>query len=600
MDFITGLRDADIGRILEFDGDDSEVEGLSDEETEVRLFPEPQLQEPEDEEDEDSSDDDVPLATVAARQTSNRRLYFKHHDHFTPHPPGQYVQPLAASRVRVLEEPIAYFSRYIPVSIYEKLSTYTNQTYLLRKGTNLNSSAEEMQLFFGLTMAMSYLGLPRIRLYWANKTRVSMIADRMTRDRYFKLRSNLKLVNDLELDEESKQSKFWKVDPLIETVRKACLDTPRSQYISVDEQMIPFWGQVSMRQFIRGKPNPCGLKNFVCTTPDGVPLDFFMYEGKGDTILPDNQAEGCGIGEKVVLRLAKTLPEGAKLYMDRYFTSPLLLDKLRERGMQATGTLRKAKIPPNCNFKSDKQLKDQGRGSSDQVVRSDGNLACLKWFDNKPVVTASSVDSKQPVNKCRRWCKKLKRYIEIERPFAIQQYNTMMGGVDMLDRVISFYRIKARSKKWTIRLIFHFFDFAAAAAWLIYRKEAQLLERPKKDTLDYLDFKIEIANALIYFTPASQQIHMYEECNSDSDISDVEEVVIPKRKYVPQPPVQLRTAMAGHLPIIDEENTNHRCRMPGCKAKKARVYCSTCKMHLCLVTGRNCYKRYHESSITTL
>lgn len=40
-----------------------------------------------------------------------------------------------------------------------------------------------------------------------------------------------------------------------------------------------------MRQYSRGKPNPCGLKNFICTSPDGHPLDFFMYEGKGGTIL---------------------------------------------------------------------------------------------------------------------------------------------------------------------------------------------------------------------------------------------------------------------------------------------------------------------------
>ncbi|CAK1585648.1 unnamed protein product [Parnassius mnemosyne] len=102
--------------------------------------------------------------------------------------------------------------------------------------------------------------------------------------------------------------------------------------------------------------------------------------------------------------------------------------------MQATGTLRKANIPKNCNFKTDNELRKQGRGSSDQLVRSDGIVACLKWFDNKPVIMASSVDSKEPINKCRRWCKKTKQYIQIDRPFAIEQYNTMMGGVDMLDR----------------------------------------------------------------------------------------------------------------------------------------------------------------------
>ncbi|CAK1588731.1 unnamed protein product [Parnassius mnemosyne] len=589
------MTDSDIARILEFDGNDSTVEGLSDEDFEGSQDLEPRLEELENEgSNDDSSDDDVPLAAVAARQTSSRRLYFKHENDFTPYPPGMYCQPLAASRVNLLQEPIEYFLRYIPEVMFEIISNYSNQTYLLKKGQNLNTTKEEIKLFFGISIAMSYLGLPRIRMYWANRTRVAMIADRMTRDRYFKIRTNLKLVNDLEVDEASKQNKFWKVNPLIKTVRKACLETPRSQHTSVDEQMIPFWGQVSMRQFIRGKPNPCGLKNFVCTTPDGVPLDFFMYEGKGDTILTTNEAEGLDIGGKVVLKLSETLPEGVKLYMDRYFTSLDLLDKLRSKKMQATGTLRKANIPKNCNFKTDNELRKQGRGSSDQLVRSDGNVACLKWFDNKPVIMASSVDSKEPINKCRRWCKKTKQYIQIDRPFAIEQYNTMMGGVDMLDRVISFYRIRARSKKWTVRLIFHFFDFAAAAGWLVYRNEAKLLECPKKNILDYLEFKVQIANSLLYFTPAREQIHIIHEVDSD-DSTEEAQPWSRKRKCIPQPPVQLMTAMAGHLPLIDEQNDNHRCRMPGCKSKKARVFCSTCNMHLCLVIGRNCYKRYHES-----
>ncbi|CAG4980660.1 unnamed protein product [Parnassius apollo] len=254
-----------------------------------------------------------------------------------------------------------------------------------------------------------------------------------------------------------------------------------------------------------------------------------MYEGKGDTILTTNEAENLDIGGKVVLKLSETLPEGVKLYMDRYFTSLDLLDKLRSKKMQATGTLRKANIPKNCNFKTDNELRKQGRGSSDQLVRSDGNVACLKWFDNKPVIMASSVDSKEPINKCRRWCKKTKQYIQVDRPFAIEQYNTMMGGVDMLDRVINFYRIRARSKKWTVRLILR-----------------QLL-----DGL-YTGMKLN----------SREQIHIIHEVDSD-DSTEEAQPWSRKRKYIPQPPVQLRTAMAGHLPLIDEQNDNHRCRMPG-------------------------------------
>lgn len=111
----------------------------------------------------------------------------------------------------------------------------------------------------------------------------------------------------------------------------------------MDEQMIPFWGHAATRQFVRGKPNPCGLKNFVVCSSDGLPLDFFLYEGKGDSIFPIEQLNypKLDIGGKVIVRLTQNLPQGISIFMDRYFTSTDLLDELHIRGFQGTGTLKK-------------------------------------------------------------------------------------------------------------------------------------------------------------------------------------------------------------------------------------------------------------------
>lgn len=95
-------------------------------------------------------------------------------------------------------------------------------------------------------------------------------------------------------------------------------------------------------QYIRGKPNPCGLKNFVCASSDGLPLDFFMYEGKGDKI--SENYDYLDIGGKVVMYLAESLPQGCIIYTDRYFTSVELLDCLHaDIYCQGTGTIQKKK-----------------------------------------------------------------------------------------------------------------------------------------------------------------------------------------------------------------------------------------------------------------
>ncbi|GFU01427.1 hypothetical protein NPIL_479221 [Nephila pilipes] len=64
-----------------------------------------------------------------------------------------------------------------------------------------------------------------------------------------------------------------------------------------------------------------------------------------------------------------------------------------------------------------------------------------------------------------------------------------MGGVDFLDRVISYCRICARTKKGTIRVIMHFIDFAIVASWIEYRRHKAISSVPKSD---YLAFRINI------------------------------------------------------------------------------------------------------------
>ncbi|KAG5879338.1 hypothetical protein JTB14_037897 [Gonioctena quinquepunctata] len=172
-------------------------------------------------------------------------------------------------------------------------------------------------------MLIGIYGLPRIRMYWAQNTRVPIISDNISRNRYFQLRSRLKLVEDQKISKEDRNlDKFWKMKPMLDTVQKGCRNNKRTRYVSIDEQMIPFHRQVKMRQFVRGKPNPVGLENFVMTTPKGVQLDFILYEGKGSSVdsCLVKMPEKLDVGGRMVLKLTETLPIGVSVYTDRYFT----------------------------------------------------------------------------------------------------------------------------------------------------------------------------------------------------------------------------------------------------------------------------------------
>ncbi|KAG0414628.1 hypothetical protein HPB47_008202 [Ixodes persulcatus] len=107
---------------------------------------------------------------------------------------------------------------------------------------------------------------------WAAKARVSLISSTISRDRFFLLRNSVKVVDDDDVPEETKKTDaYWKskkrniapqatclVRPLLSRLRQRCLATSHIEYVSIDEQMIPFHGKTKMRQYVRGKPNPLG------------------------------------------------------------------------------------------------------------------------------------------------------------------------------------------------------------------------------------------------------------------------------------------------------------------------------------------------------
>lgn len=546
-----------------------------------------------DQQEESLSDEDgVDVADgndTAAEGMPRERVFWKKSNEFWPLPPAPEAESIPENALNL--PPESYVSKYIPEDIFSLLTEHTNRRFLQEKGTELGITVETMRKFIAVTVKMSLLNFPRIRMYWAADTRVPFVASQISRDLYFKIRAHLKLVSDAEVSNDEKAaSKFWKVGPLMKSVQVGCLLNPRKSKVAVDEQMIPFWGHAPARQVIKTKPNPCGLKNFVVAAADGLPLDFFFYQGKGDPIVSEENLQHLDVGGKAVLKLIRSFPSGVSIYLDRFFTSQVLLDTLfSEAGATGTGTLSKKKVPHASKLKKDSELKREGRGSVDQSVRSDGQVAIVKWYDSRPVHLISNKEGAFPLDTCRRWCRTEKKYIEVSRPNVVKAYNTEMGGIDLLDRMISYYRIDSRTKKWTVRVIMHFFDFALAAGWIEYRRDQHALGTRKKDIYDLFEFRKQYAHFLVYGK------HEMSDESSDSDYEPRFSSLAPhKRARVAHPPDALQNKNVLHMPEFSQPATKNRCRMPGCSNNKARIRCSTCKVFLCLQEKRNCFQLYHN------
>lgn len=563
--------------------DNSDIEGFSDDSD-----ADPDYQPPErlESTDDEGSDDDftLPARPVTPDRPSAADKWRESRE-FIPLPAAPPPEVDATDGIQRLN-PLDAFFRYVPEDVIDSIALATSQKILAATGRATIVTSTIMKQFFALNIMMSYHGYPRIRMYWAQKTKIPKISETMTRNMFFLIRNNLCTRDYNQVTNEEKQSnRFWKVAPLLKSVRQACLENPRGAEVSMDEQMIPFHGKTGARQFVKNKPNPVGLKNFVCTSPDGLPLDFFIYEGKGDSVIEIDPKLKMDIGGKVILKLSQTLPEGCSIFMDRYFSSVTLLDQLFAQGFHASGTLQKNRIPKDCVLKTDSELRKNERGTFYQLVRDDGQVVIIQWLDNKPVVVISNCLGGQPEDMVRRWCKTTKQYVNVKRPNVIAEYNKKMGGVDFLDRMIAYYRIAAKTRRWTVRVMFHFIDFALAASWFERRRIDALDRTPKRDSLDFLDWKVEVSDALVHHKT-------FEEVEDDRN--GQENQTLKKRKTAPLPSDALRTTGVLHLPEIPPGAKPSRCRFPGCTSPKCLFWCSTCKVFLCLNTNRNCFKPFHE------
>jgi hypothetical protein len=127
--------------------------------------------------------------------------------------------------------------------------------------------------------------LPEIRDYWStdkNHT-YAPIADRITRDRFEEITRYLHFADNDKLPAcgEDGFLHLQKVDPVISALKQRFKSAyyPHSQ-LSVDEAMIPFKGQSSMKQYLPLKPVKRGFKVWAMADAlNGYLYDFNVYTG---------------------------------------------------------------------------------------------------------------------------------------------------------------------------------------------------------------------------------------------------------------------------------------------------------------------------------
>ncbi|XP_047120479.1 piggyBac transposable element-derived protein 3-like [Schistocerca piceifrons] len=163
---------------------------------------------------------------------------------------------------------------------------------------------------------------------------IPAVADIMSCSRWEQLKLGLHFSDNENIDPADK---LHKIRPFLESLVGNFQSIPMSEKLSVDEQMIPFKGKHSLKNYVKK-----------------------IYTGnvKHDPSLPDVSVSGN------VLRLASVIYRHMfhKLYFRNWFTRVRLVVELEKMGIQSLGTVRRNWLK-GCTFTSDKEMKKGSRGS---------------------------------------------------------------------------------------------------------------------------------------------------------------------------------------------------------------------------------------------
>lgn len=490
-------------------------------------------------------------------------------------------------------EPKEYFHKFFPKTLIDHIALQTNM-YAAQLGTSFSTNTDEIERYLGVLIRMGLVHMPRHEMYWSKELRFHPISDVLSRDRF-------KDINRfIHFNDNSKQvlqrsdpeyDRYFKIRPVLDSLRNSCLSIEPEEKMSVDEQMIPYKGKNSLRQYLPKKPKKWGFKVLARCGVSGITYDFCLYDGIGPVV-----ADSCGYQPgDFVIKLCETLHSGMnyKVYFDNWFNFAELQLILKERQIWTVGTLRSNRLR-GCTLMSEKELRRVGRGASDYCVDANSGLVIVRWLDSSIVQLSSTHMSVDPITTAKRWDRKQRKYVDVPCPAIVKEYNQHMGGVDLFDMLMSLYRSDHKSTKWYKRIFLWALNLAVVNGWLLYRRHCNQKNIPQRNQSNLAKFTANIAEALILDKKLPPELSRkrgrpsYSAVNN-SDNNKVSEGPKKRRVNFAISGSEARHDNFGHFPAHSQPK--QRCKM--CH-NYVRIKCIKCNCHLCITKDKNCFLSYHS------
>ena len=186
---------------------------------------------------------------------------------------------------------------------------------------------------------------------------------------------------------------------------------------------------------------------------------FDVYQGKVTGVGNDKDISGCGLGGNVVLKLCSTLPEkrNFKIFADNYFSNFTMIKELTQRDLFYVGTINSNRLH-GAPLKSEKEMKAEGRGAFDCVVKTTTNISLVRWLGNKCVTVVSSYLGAESHDAVRRYDKKQKKTHHCSKAICHRRVQRVDGWSRFAGHDVLIVQVSAQVQRVVLVHLLSYFD----------------------------------------------------------------------------------------------------------------------------------------------
>lgn len=398
----------------------------------------------------------------------------------------------------------------------------------------------EMKSFIGLLFlsGLNKQGISDYRDFWDPMFGIPLFSATMCKTRF------QEIMRCLRFDDKRNRNIGDKFAP-IRTLWEKVMSNLQNRYIpgenlTIDEQLVPYRGRVSFRQYMPSKPDKYGMKVWwICDSKNAYPLLGIPYLGK------EGGARATNLGKTVVLDLVKKYEQtGRNITMDNFFSSKELCEELLQKGLTMVGTMRKNKRCIPQEFQ-----KDKSRPEFSSLFGFTKKMTLVSYVPKKlkSVVLLSSMHHTTNTEPTQN-----------SKPEIILYYNSTKGAVDTLDQMCHYYSTKRKTRRWPLAMFQNIVDVVGVAAKIIF-EEKNVNWRQQNSTNRRFNFLKELVLDLI-----------------NPQIKRRSEEVLHRRSTA--------LAISTVLPSTTSAASNKRKRCHICPYAKGRMsqqICNNCQNNVC-------------------